>query len=63
MDYSFLKSNRFWALIAFATLTGLVSIGYVSADVANPILITLAGYTGIRTIDRFGEKSGSTDTK
>lgn len=60
---AFLGSTRFWALVAFASLSGLLSVGIISPDVAQPLLTILAGFIGIRTIDRFGEKAGATDTK
>lgn len=63
MDISFLKSNRFWALVVFAVVTGLASVGIITPEVATPILTILAGHIGIKTIDRFAEKSGSVDTK
>lgn len=61
--FAFLGSTRFWALISLASVTGLAAIGIIPAELANPIVMALTGFIGIRTVDRFGEKSGSVDTR
>jgi hypothetical protein len=56
IDFSFLKSNRFWALVIGAITIYLQSknlIGQVEATLIETIVF---GFTGIRTIDRFSEK-------
>lgn len=56
MDLSFLKSNRFWALIVLAVVAVLDSEGIISHNIAAAIELVAAGFVGIRTVDRFSEK-------
>ena len=59
VDLSFLKSNRFWALVIGAIAIYLEARGLIGN--AELILIdTIAfAFIGVRTIDRLGEKMGS----
>jgi hypothetical protein len=61
-QFSFLKSNRFWAMVAFVAVLVAQDNGVVSMQTADYLLALLGGFIGVRTIDRFAEKSGATDT-
>ncbi|MEM5853835.1 MAG: hypothetical protein QW228_05700 [Candidatus Aenigmatarchaeota archaeon] len=54
-DWSFLKSRRFWALVAIAIVRVLEGEGIIPSTIANGIYTILAGFIGIRTIDKFSE--------
>lgn len=56
IDFSFLKSNRFWALVIGAVATYLATKGIIGQ--AEMVLIdTIAfAFIGIRTIDRATEQ-------
>lgn len=54
-DWSFLKSRRFWALVVIAIVKVLETEGIISSVIASGIYTILAGFIGIRTIDKFSE--------
>lgn len=56
IDLSFLKANRFWALIIAAILSVLKAEGILDASIADALIGLCAAFIGIRTVDRFGEK-------
>lgn len=65
-QFAFLASNRFWMLII-----GSASIVFIdpsfptqhwSVNLGKFLALVSAGFIGIRTADRFGEKVGSEDT-
>lgn len=56
MDFQFLKSNRFWALVLVGVVMALKSWGLVDEGVAGALMTVLLGFVGVRTIDRVGEK-------
>ena len=51
----FLKSRRFWCLVAIAIVGVLKSEGIIPTDTADAIILILGGFIGIRTIDRASE--------
>lgn len=67
LDVSFLKSTRFWKVVIIALLEGLIAVGVVDGDTAEILTrlveMILGASVAIRTVDRFAEKSGSTDTQ
>jgi len=54
--FDFLKSTRFWALIIGAVTFYLQTKGILGEAELNLIGTIVAGFIGIKTIDRFGEK-------
>jgi hypothetical protein len=56
MDITFLKSNRFWALIIIAILGVLKAENILDGAIIDIVIATILGFVGIRTVDRFGEK-------
>ena len=55
MDFSFLKSNRFWALVIGAL--AVVAQGNFTVEAwLKGIVIVATGFTAIRSVDRFSEK-------
>ena len=66
LDFSFLKSTRFWKLVIVAILQVLISLGIIQGDLVT-IIMALESVLGIsiviRTVDRFAEKAGTSDTK
>ncbi len=54
----FLASTRFWVMVL-----GILA-SYISKEVTGieAIQLLLTGFVGIRTVDRFAEKTGSKDT-
>lgn len=59
MDFTFIRSNRFWALIIACIVYGLKIGEVIPVEVAAPLEVFLLGFIGIRTIDRFGENVGA----
>jgi len=58
MDYSFLKSNRFWVMIVGAVILYLETKGWIG-EAERTLLVTMAGgFIGIKTVDRFSEQIG-----
>jgi hypothetical protein len=56
MNFSFLTSVRFWAIVGIAVVTGLVQAGILDKALGDTIVTILAGYAVIRTVDRnFGD--------
>lgn len=55
-NFEFLKSTRFWFLVAAAILGVLKTEGLVPDEIANAIIAVLLGSVGVRTVDRFGDK-------
>lgn len=60
MDVSFLKSNRFWAMLIGVGIWYCNQKGFIGALEMQAIESILAGFVGIRTVDRLGEKTGTT---
>lgn len=60
--FEFLKSTRFWALVVGALCLYLYTKGWIGQPEVVLIETILGGFVGIRTVDRFGEKSGAVDT-
>jgi len=58
MDFTFLKSNRFWSLVILAVVWLLGQEGVIGADIAQAIEVILGGHIAIRTVDRFSEEVG-----
>ena len=56
IDFSFLGSNRFWALVVGAIVVFLQSEMLINQNLAQLIETIAFAFIGIRTIDRFGEK-------
>ena len=54
----FLKSTRFWALVIGAVTLYLQSKGIIGESELTLIGTIVAGFIGVRTVDRFGEKIG-----
>jgi hypothetical protein len=59
MDFSFLKSNRFWAMVLGALAIYLTEKGLIGEAEIKLIGTITAGFVGIRTVDRFSEKIGN----
>jgi hypothetical protein len=57
-----LTSNRFWALVALVAVMVASDNGWLTVTTAEYVITLLGGFIGLRTIDRFAEKSGSVDT-
>lgn len=60
MDVSFLTSSRFWAMFMGVIVWYLQQRGLIGALEMQAISIFLSGFIGIRTVDRLGEKAGTT---
>lgn len=58
----FLQSPRFWALLIGAVSLYLQTKGYIGEPEMVLIGTIVAGFIGVRTIDRFAEKMGDKDT-
>lgn len=58
MDLSFLKANRFWALVIGAVAIYIKAKGFIGESELILIETVVGGFIGIRTIDRLGEKVG-----
>jgi hypothetical protein len=54
----FLKSTRFWSLVAGAVVFYLKSKGFIGESEMILIETILGGFISVRTIDRFSEKIG-----
>lgn len=61
-QFNFLKSNRFWALVLGAVILYLHTKALIGKEEVILFETILAGFVGIRTIDRAAEKSGAVDT-
>lgn len=59
MDFSFLKSNRFWSLVGIAIVFVLGQYGILSPEVVAALEVILGGHIVIRTTDRFSETIAS----
>lgn len=62
MDLSFLKSTRFWKLVAIGILEALVAVGVIDGSQSEAVVRILEAVLGasvvIRTTDRFAEQVG-----
>lgn len=58
LDFSFLSSNRFWALVVGAVSLYAYTKGWIGQAEMDLIAVISFAFIGIRTIDRFGEKIG-----
>lgn len=52
MDFEFLKSNRFWALVIVAILGVLKAEGILDSAIVDPLTLLALSFVGIRTVDR-----------
>ena len=59
MNLLFIKSNRFWGLVAIAILKVLESEMIVVSTTTEPLIALILGFITIRTVDRAGEKIGN----
>jgi hypothetical protein len=57
-NFPFLKSTRFWAVVALSLVMMLHSYGVLPAEVRDLLMTVLGGHVGLRTIDRFAENVG-----
>lgn len=55
MDFSFLKSNRFWALVV-ASFVVVAQGNFTPEAWGKGLTVLLAGFITIRSADRFSEK-------
>jgi len=55
MDFSFLKSNRFWSLVVIALVWVAGQWGFITPEIVAAIEVILGGHIVIRTTDRFSE--------
>jgi hypothetical protein len=60
MDVSFLTSNRFWAMAIGVLVWYGKQKGYIGELEMQAITAFLTGFVGIKTVDRLGEKAGTT---
>lgn len=58
MDLTFLKSNRFWALILLVIVMVLGEYGWISTELSSSLEVLFGGFIGIRTVDRVSEYVG-----
>lgn len=63
MNFDFLKSNRFWAIVIGAVALYAQTKGWIGEPEMILIGTIMAGHVAVRTVDRFAEKAGSEDTK
>lgn len=65
-QFDFLLSTRFWALLLGSASTILIDPAFPTQpwylSLGKFLALVAAGFIGIRTIDRFGEKAGAVDT-
>lgn len=54
----FLTSTRFWAMLFAATIQYLQSENIITPEFSTFLTTIFAGFIGVRTVDRFGEKLG-----
>lgn len=55
MDFTFLKSVRFWKLFVVAVAAFLATQGVISVAVSNLIEVWLGGSVVLGTVDKFGK--------
>jgi len=55
MNWDFLSSRRFWAMVIAFILGGLEVIGVFPGTVVQPIIKILLGFVAIGTIDKFSK--------
>lgn len=60
MDVSFLTSNRFWAMTIGVLAWYGEKKGYLGVVEMQAIAMFMSGFIGIKTVDRLGEKAGTT---
>lgn len=56
--FSFIYSTRFQAVVVIGITIFAFDQGWITEELRNFLFLVLGGHTGIRTIDRFGEKIG-----
>lgn len=54
MDFSFLKSNRFWVMIGGCIVVASQD-GFSWASIMKALEAFVAGFIAVRTVDRFSE--------
>lgn len=60
--FDFIYSLRFWSMVIGALSIYLQTKGYIGEPEMALIATITAGFVTVKTIDRFGEKSGAVDT-
>jgi hypothetical protein len=55
MNFEFLTSNRFWALVLIFVTMVLASAKVITEDLSMALITLLGGFVTIRTIDRASE--------
>ncbi len=56
MDITFLRSNRFWALVIGAVAVYLKAKGWIGLDEMKLVATLVGGFIGVRTVDRVADK-------
>lgn len=56
--FPFLKSTRFWAVVAIAVSMQLGALGLLTREVVEFIYVIAGGHIGLRTIDKVSENLG-----
>ena len=56
MDIRFLKSNRFWIMVAGAVAVYLQSKGYIGEEEMKLLVTISGGFIGVRSLDRAFEQ-------
>lgn len=56
MDFSFLKSNRFWALVGLAVVAVLKGYDLITPEIAVSLETLFGGFVIVRSVDRFSEQ-------
>jgi len=55
LNFDFLGSRRFWAMVIAFVLGGLEVIGALPGTVVQPIIKILLGFVVVGTIDKFSK--------
>jgi len=55
MNWDFLSSRRFWALVLIGIIKALETIGVINSIIADSLTVILSGFIGITTIDKFSK--------
>jgi hypothetical protein len=58
MDFDFLQSNRFWAMVFGALVIYAKNRGVIGDAEFTLFETILGGFVAVRTVDRLGEKIG-----
>ena len=55
MDLSFLKANRFWALLLLGLVLVLKAYDLIPVELSTGLETLLGGFVLVRSVDRFSE--------